>query len=291
MAASATWIVRRAEPTRHTLASLNGVASDVADRHFSKSPHFANELLNRDRPSSNAVAAQKALLKRMVMNAGEPRLGITGFPSEGGLFDSILASSGLYRADPRWGFTAPSTKDPCGLKPAWAAAIKFVGAHQTYVGLSRLFELWQAPPFGIKAGLLPVLGLAFILSYRERLAIYREGVFRANFTDLDVDYLAMDPSCIQIRWIEPSRGARELLNGLAALLGEVQSPSTPEETSDRSGQCALDFLQGPPKPDAWTLSPEPVSIARALVAVSDGLSPWSRRTVQLSPLATGVRDP
>ena len=32
----------------------------------------------------------------MVLNEGEPRLGIKGFPAEGGLFVSVLESSGLY---------------------------------------------------------------------------------------------------------------------------------------------------------------------------------------------------
>jgi energy-coupling factor transporter ATP-binding protein EcfA2 len=289
MATNAAWIVRREEPTRHTLASLNGVASDIADRHFSESPHLANELLNRDRPSSNAVAAQKALLKRMAMNEGEPRLGITGFPSEGGLFDSILLASDLYREEQSWRFAAPSTNDPCRLGPAWTAAIELVRAHQTYVALSRLYELWQAPPFGIKAGLLPVLGLAFILSHRDRLALYRERVFRADFSDLDVDYLAMDPSSVQIRWIEPSSEGRELLDRLAELLAEVQSPSRPGPAPHVLYQRAEEPTSLP-KSGAWTLSREPVSIARALVAIYDGLSPWSRRTVQLSHLATGVRD-
>ena len=39
--------------------------------------------LGRMKPSSNAVAARNALLRRMVLNEGEARLGIEGFPAVG----------------------------------------------------------------------------------------------------------------------------------------------------------------------------------------------------------------
>ena len=50
--------------------------------------------------------------------------------------------------------------------------------------------------------LLPVLAVAYILSRRENIAFYRENVFQARFTDLDIDYLAKDPRDIQLRWLD-----------------------------------------------------------------------------------------
>ena len=58
-------------------AELNGIASDLADRRYPKAPLLQNELLNRIRPSSNAIAAQNALLRLMVSNEGKERLGGT----------------------------------------------------------------------------------------------------------------------------------------------------------------------------------------------------------------------
>ena len=40
-----------------------------------------------------------------------------------------------------------------------------------------------------------------MLSERSTLAFYREGVFQAQLSDLDVDYLARDPRDIQLRWM------------------------------------------------------------------------------------------
>ena len=60
-------------------ADLNRIASDLADSRFKQCPRLHNELLNRHKPSTSAIAAQNNLLRRMVLNEGEPRLGIRGF--------------------------------------------------------------------------------------------------------------------------------------------------------------------------------------------------------------------
>ena len=94
-------------------------------------PGSHNELLGRVKPSSNAVAAQNTLLRRMVLNEGLAGLGIKGFPAEGGLFASLLKATGLYRKTvDSWRFVAPEpgTGDPKNLAPAWQAATDLLEA-------------------------------------------------------------------------------------------------------------------------------------------------------------------
>lgn len=76
-------------------ASLSALASEIADAKYPSAPRLFNELLNRVRPSTNANAAKNLLLKAMVTKEGQPRLGMTGFPAEAGLF--IACSSGEYQ--------------------------------------------------------------------------------------------------------------------------------------------------------------------------------------------------
>jgi len=266
---TAEWF-RGADPgKRYGLAELNTLASVIAGRQYSEAPRLPNELLNRAEPSSNAVAAQKALLKRMVAGEGESRLGIEGYPAEGGLFDSILLKSGLYCEGPDrgWHFSAPDPRaDHCRLRPAWEVAIDLVShSAERTVSMSILYARWQAPPFGIKAGLLPVLGMAFLLAQRPRLAYYRDGVFQARFTDLDVDYLVNDSSSIQIRWMDLSDIPRHLLSGLASVVRSIGGAS-----------CLLHL--------------EPIEVARGLVAIYESLKAWTKRTGRLSSNALAVRD-
>ena len=93
---NALWFRKNHRPKRFRQADLNSIASELADHRFDQSPCLHNELLNRQKPSSNAIAAQNNLLRRMVLNESHPRLGIEGFPAEGGLYVSTLEATGLH---------------------------------------------------------------------------------------------------------------------------------------------------------------------------------------------------
>ena len=97
---SASWYREGARASRLTRSELNHLASKLANERFSDAPVLRNELLGRTKPSSNAVAARNALLRRMALNEGEEALGIDGFPAEGGF---VLLASGGDRTAPRDG--------------------------------------------------------------------------------------------------------------------------------------------------------------------------------------------
>ena len=266
---NALWFRRNSQPKRLRLADLNSIASELADRRFHMCPRLHNELLNRQKPSSNAIAAQNILLRNMVLNEGTPRLGINGFPAEGGLFASVLESTGLYAQDGKhWRFVSPtkSNDDPCRLTPMWDAAFAYMKEHgNRTIAVSELLNEWRKPPFGVKEGLMPLLAVAFVLSQRDRLAVYREGIFRAKFDDVDVDYLAKDAATIQLRWMDLSDVSRRLLSDMAQIVREL----------DRNNE--LTHL-------------EPIDVARGLVSIYDQLPRWTKRTMRLSTNAVNVRE-
>ena len=262
---NALWFGKTCTALRLRQAELNNIASEFADSRFNQCPRLHNELLNRQKPSGSAVAAQNVLLRRMVLNKGEERLGIKKFPAEAGLFVSILEASRLYRQhnDQRQFMPPDENSDPCHLTPMWEAATKLV--REKTIAVSDLYDLWRAPPYGVKDGLLPVLSVAFILSQQEKLAIYREGLFKARFDDVDVDYLAKDPSSIQIRWMDLSDISRRLLSEMAAIVRDL-------DETNRLTQL------------------EPIDVARGLVAIYDQLPQWTKRTMRLSANAVRIRD-
>jgi hypothetical protein len=266
---NALWFRKNHQPKHYHQANLNHMASELSDARFKQSPRLHNELLNRQKPSSNAIAAQNSLLRRMVLNEGELRLGIEGFPAEGGLFSSILESTGLYAEfGGRWRFSQPADSgvDASRLQPLWDDAAKFIAEnHDRTIAVSELFELWRRPPFGVKDGLLPILSVAFVLSQRSKLAVYRDGIFRPVFDDVDVDYLAKDASSIQVRWMDISDVSRELLSGMADIVRQLDAGNT------------LVHL-------------EPIDVARGLVSIYDRLPNWTKRTMRLSANAIRIRD-
>lgn len=264
----ALWFRKHHQPKHYRQPELNILASELADRRYSECPRLHNELLNRQKPSGSAIAAQNTLLRKMVLNEGEPRLGITGFPAEGGLFSSLLEATGLYtNTSTGWQFGLPSiSDDKHRLLPIWKAAYDFVRKKKNRtVAVAEIYDIWREQPYGVKDGLLPTLAVAFILSQRNHLAFYRDGIFRARITDVDVEYLAKDPAYTQLRWMDLSDISRKLLSEMADIVRKLDQ-------------------------DNSLVHLEPIDVARGLVSVYDNLPQWSKRTMRLSSNAVQVRE-
>ena len=159
----------------------------------------------------------------------------------------------------------PENEDSHNLSLAWHAveSLLKVETHRA-VSLREIYSVWRRPPFGIKDGLLPVLAVAFILSRRKVLALYREGIFQPRLSELDVDYILGDPADVQLRWMMLSETSRRLLSDMAEVVRELD------------GENALNDL-------------EPIDVARGLVTIYDRLPPWVGRTQRLSPNAKDIR--
>ena len=265
---TALWYRGRRRARALSAKELNGLASDLADERFPDSPILLNELLNRTRPSSNAVAAQNALLRAMVVHEYEDRLGIEGFPAEAGLYESLLGASLLHKeTSGGWRFTIPEPQDdPCRLLPAWNAARELLLENmQRTVSASEVYAVWRDAPYGIKDGLLPILLVAFILSMQSEVVLYRQGIFQSRMTDLDTDYLAKDASTIELRWLSLSEESRWLLSSLASVVQGMH----PKQT---------------------LVGLEPIDVARGLVSIYDALPMWVKRTQRLSANAKRLRE-
>lgn len=258
----ALWFCRERAPQALSRRALQDLISDLADARFPEAPRVANELLNRRAPSSNAVAARTALLKRMALHEGEPSLGIEGFPAEGGLYASLLGASGLHRLTPGgFRFVDPaSIEDPHRLRPLWRAADELIASRSdALVSAQDVYDAWRSEPIGLKDGLCPVYFVAYALSRREGLAFYRDRVFQARLDELSIEFLARDAADLQIRKVVLTADTRSLLASLAQVV------SLPAEAS-------------------------PFSIARELVSQFDALEPWTRRTQRLSVRALNLRE-
>lgn len=261
------WFSGGRELGQLTTNALNNEASKFAQELYDRSPQIPNELLNRSRPSSSAIAAQNSLLRAMANGIGEERLGIEGYPAEGGLFDSLLDNTLLYRQESGvYDFYKPSFDGDCAnLRPAWDRAIEILESNtHRAVALAEIFDVWEEPPFGIKRGLMPVLGIALALSLRAKLAFYREGIFQSSFTDLDAELLARDPSKIQVRWMNLDHMSKGMLSGLAGLVRELDECNPLNELV-------------------------PIDVARGLVTIFDRLPNWTKRTQRISSTAMKVR--
>jgi hypothetical protein len=247
-------------------ASLSQLASNLADQRFKDAPRIQSELINRQRPSTNTQAGVRDLMKAMVASPDKEFVGIEGFPVERGLYSTVLASPGLHRLldDGRHGFSKPSGRSTIGktFKAVWDAADSLFSGDRNAVTLSRLYEIWKSPPYGLRLGLMPILAFAFIMANRHRFAIYVEGKFQADISDYTVDILLQDESLISLRRVDVDAFRGAVLQGVASAI-----------ESATGHQCPTEALE----------------LARQLVRLVRDLPPWTRKTLGLSPITIEVR--
>ena len=246
-------------------ARLSPIASDLADELYSSSPLVWSELVNRDSVSSNSVKARRDLLHRMLSHEGAEHLGIEGFPAERGLYETLLRSTGLHRkaSEGHWRFVPPDANGEARFASIWQATRGLFADSSSRVKASDILELWSAPPFGVKAGIQPVILAAFMLAHQANVAVYKDGVFIPRLTDADIDEYLQDAGRFSLRWVVIDEEKTRILGGIANILEEV-------------GHAAE--------------ARDPLEAARGLVALVLNLPIWAQRTHQLSNSARAVRD-
>ncbi|MEZ5653195.1 MAG: ATP-binding protein [Burkholderiaceae bacterium] len=246
-------------------SKLSPLASDLADDLFSASPPVWSELVNRDSISSNSVKARRNLLHAMISAEGQEALGITGFPAERGLYETLLRSTELHRRDTSetWRFTQPGGGFAKDFEPLWEATRALFADADARVGIGNLYALWSAPPFGMKLGIQPVILTAFLLAHKANIAVYKDGMFVPRLTDFDIDECLQDPARFSLRWVAIDEDKNRILAGIAKLLAEI---------GESAGAA------------------DPLEAARGLVAMVFNLPEWVRRTQRLGETARAMRD-
>ncbi len=165
--------------------TLQVALSDVMDSVYRDSPKVRNELINRDRLSSQAAAARNKLFGLMLDSADQPGLGIAKYPPERAIYRSVLEHGGLHTQDEsgNWGFAPLPKADPLNLAPAWKRLdALFEASEAEPVSTKQLMDDLAAPPIGLKRGLFPLVFLHYYLLNRHEIALYDEGAYSPQLT-------------------------------------------------------------------------------------------------------------
>lgn len=245
--------LRRIERTQ----DLSGYASSLCEAIYCHCPVIKNELINRDHLSPQIVQARRELMTHMILNEHEDKLGFEGFPPSYALYLSLLR--GVHRrAGGLWRFTLDAENSQAGgnaYGALWTQTQAFL-KNRPKTSAKELFEFWSKPPFGIKAGPMLILALAFYLTNRENLAVYLADAFASSITAATIDEWLVDASRISFRWVETTKANAEFLELLAKALPDLAKQ--PVEAT-------------------------PLSVAKAIVAVVLKAPRWSQRSVNFTP--------
>ena len=249
--------------------SLSQVASLIADVVFEDTLILKNELINRSNVSGNAKRASKQFLYDLLQNEGAPSLGYTKFPPERAIFETLLLENGMYvETNGAWKLVKPDPEAGDAaqkLHKLFETTLAFLKSNpDRQVELPEIYSrIWQQEPFGIKEGLLPILGFIFSKLYSEELIYYQDGIFASALSEIDVDYFLRAPKYCALRHVSFDKKTQRVLEHFATVPTKL----------------------GQPKPN----STEPLDVARSLIAIFDALPPWTKKTVKVSNDAKKIR--
>ena len=263
-----TWYKNSEEIGCLTDRQMSSTASDLADNIFDETPILKTEMLNRNKPSSNANAALNVLLKRMVLNNGEEHLGIDGFPAEGGIFRILLKNTGIYQktAAGKWHFGTPK-EDTHQLLSLWRKTDAILQQSENNTPLKEIYAEWEKPPFGIKKGLHAVLMTSYLLAKKGHIAAYLNGTYIPEVDDLFIDYLIKNTADISLRYVSNDKSKQQILKKISNHLNQIEATNITLPTKA-----------------------SPLEVARALVGITENVNPWVLRTRSLSSNATKLRE-
>jgi hypothetical protein len=258
------WIDGKQQVIHHS-REFQSVLSDICDRTYDQGLILDNELINRRELTSQGAKARRELIEAMLERATQQRLGLEGYGPEVAMYGSVLEATGIHRVEEgEWGFYPP--RSDSGITTVWQAIAQFCrDAKDKSRSLDQLYTHLQAPPYGVKQGVIPVLIAAVLLYYLDEVSVYKDGTFIPVLGAEHFELLVKDPSRFAVKYIEVVGLRSQVFRELEAILRS--SPA-----KGRTGSRNLTVL----------------SVVKPLVVFVRKLPAYTLRTKRISPAAQAV---
>ena len=260
---SSDWYWSGKKLKTHDHSMFQHSLSEVMDSIYSKTPLVRNELINRDKLSTQAAGARNRLFQHMLSSAEKPGLAIEKYPPEKAIYRSVFEAGRLHMESiDGWKFVRPDSDDPLQLSPFWNRLDElFTKSDASPITLLQIMDIFSKPPFGVKRGLFPVLFVHFYLIYHYEIALYEEDAYCPSLTYEHLERMVRRPDLYSFQRFRIEGVRIGLLEQYSkALFGEIRNP--------------LRLLE----------------IARPLTQLIMDLEEYTKQTKQLSELTTRIRD-
>ena len=251
-----------------TRGRLSAALSAICDDLYREAPLIHNELLNRRVLSSAASAARLRLIEHMFSAADEPLLGIQPgkAPPEKSMYLSVLSAGKIHREEANRFILGepPEGDDPLRLRPALAQILTLLEQGNGHrVAVTRIFDVLQSRPYGVRAGVAPLLLAIVAVARAHEVAVYEHGTYLPRFDSADFLRLIKQPEAFEFQLCRVVGVRAEVFTLLARVFAE-------ERPTDRS--------------------PELLDVVRPLSTFAAQLPEYTRRNSGLPEPAKSVRD-
>jgi hypothetical protein len=262
--------------------SYAALVSEACDRVYHQTPHIRNEMLGRQELTSNGARARRELLTALLREESLPVLGFDQdrYTPERAMYHGVVEYLGLHgisdeasevRKDGSFAIHAVRHPDPQknpSVIGAWEALEKALADAGHPTPIAQIYQQLVAPPYGIKAGVMPILMVAALILCAEDVALFEEGTYCPRLSAEIVERMLSDggPGRFTVKAVPAGGGQRHLMiTALATTLG-VNAPRT-----------------------STARNPQLLAVTRAMLERVMSLNPYARQTRRLSPQALRIR--
>jgi hypothetical protein len=264
--AHSEWRYRSTAAQVRNARQLDDLLSAAAQATYPHAPRVWNELIVRRQLSSAAAKARRNLVEALLQHTEQEALGIVGYPPERAIYVSVLLQGGIHRQNEAglWEIGAPPETNPLRLRPAWDALERGLqAATDAPQPLTAIYQIVEAPPYGVKAGLIPLLFMALYVARAGEIVLYE----RENYVPLPdmatFERLLTRPEQFSVR-LSHADGARRLVyTRLAAALA--------------------------PRALSQPIQPALLAVALPLLRLYRNLPDYSKQTRRISAQAQAIR--
>lgn len=259
----ARWFATSEYVVPQTHREVQSLLSTACDTAFGQTLRIQNELVNRRKLSSAVVLAVKTILTSLLKGERAPSLGLSGNRPSVSIFRSLFEDSGIYHPGRRG---ANLRRPPPGRwRSAWDEIERYLDSSELEPRcVSDLWDLLAQPPFGLRAGVAPVLTWAVLIARRDRMCMFENGTYLPSWAVQHYDRMVRAPENFVVRSVVARGSVARLVSSLHSEIpgaeGNVGASGAPLNT----------FLS-------------------ALFGWYRGLTDYARRTQSVSGEARGLR--
>lgn len=249
------WFYRGKEIDAPSPRDLRKSLSDIMRRVYRLTPLVNNEMIVRKKPSSIVINSRKKLVLGILERSGQEELGLKGNFPDKSMFRSVLLHTGIYRQDRhgRWGYCAPGSIDDLGLRAVWDKIREFLTLPCDLPKQPAKFFLeLAAPPYGVRAGLFPILIAAGMKAFPATVSLTRDGQYVTDILPSEIEQLCRMPESYRLMVLDVDEGKLKYLRELHKRFSQVANYEVAETDLIRMCFDAIGSWKAQLPPSAMT---------------------------------------
>ena len=213
------WFYKGSELPVKNAYDLRNKLSEIMQRVFCDTPKINNEMIVRHKPTPTLVNSRKKLLLGILERSGQEMLGIEGNYPDASMFRTILLRKGLYtNKGGDWKYALPDQVEDSGLQKVWRKIQQFFTTpSEEPKDLQEFFDELMEPPFGIRAGLLPILFAAGLKAFPSVYSLRYKGSYVSDILPSEIEQLCREPEHYEFIVLDIDQTKRDYLNAVLEL--------------------------------------------------------------------------